>query len=240
MVRASKQSIALSASAAKSSDKSLDVENFLVETVLPVAKKEKKVSLKSKAKLDTLDVSPVSETSVPSDVVPLEETAVVAPVLESESSIEFKLSEFSSKLQLLTVALSSVRGQFKIIEKFVARELKAAKKSSSRKSKRAGNRQPSGFIRPTLISDELAEFLNKPAGTEMARTAVSKEINQYIRTNSLQDKSNGRKIIPDENLAKLLRLSVEDDLTYFNLQRYMKPHFVKVVAPAVDPLVVTL
>ena len=61
----------------------------------------------------------------------------------------------------------------------------------------------------------------------MARTEVSKEINAYIRSKSLQDKENGRKIHPDASLTKLLNIGKEDELTYFNLQRYMKHHFVK-------------
>jgi len=86
-------------------------------------------------------------------------------------------------------------------------------------------RRPSGFIAPTLISDELATFLGKPVGTMMARTDVSKEINTYIRVHGLQDIWNGRVINPDEKLRKLLRLNHGDELTYFNLQRYMKHHF---------------
>lgn len=91
---------------------------------------------------------------------------------------------------------------------------------------------PSGFVKPTLISNELAEFLGKTIGTEMARTDVSKEINAYITAHDLQDKKNGRKINADEKLSKLLRLSKEDELTYFNLQRYMKHHFIKTEAVA--------
>ena len=37
--------------------------------------------------------------------------------------------------------------------------------------------------------------------------------------------ANGRKINPDSKLAALLKLKKTDELTYFNLQRYMKPHF---------------
>ena len=88
-------------------------------------------------------------------------------------------------------------------------------------------RIPSGFVKPTLISDELAMFLGKPVGTEMARTDVSRKINSYIKENGLQDTENGRKINPDEKLRKLLALSEEDELTYFNLQKYMKHHFIK-------------
>jgi upstream activation factor subunit UAF30 len=105
--------------------------------------------------------------------------------------------------------------------------MKIAQKASSKKRRNNGNRKPSGFIKPTRISDELAEFLGKNVGTEMARTEVSKEINAYITTNDLQDKANGRKINPDDKLTKLLKLSKEDELTYFNLQRYMKHHFIK-------------
>jgi upstream activation factor subunit UAF30 len=81
--------------------------------------------------------------------------------------------------------------------------------------------------------------LEKPEGTEMARTTVTREINAYIRTNLLQDKSNGRKINPDAKLAALLKLGKTDELTYFNLQKFMSPHFaknVKVVPGAEVPL----
>jgi chromatin remodeling complex protein RSC6 len=88
------------------------------------------------------------------------------------------------------------------------------------------SRVPSAFIKPTRISDELAVFLEKDKGTKMARTEVTREINRYIRLHNLQDPSNGRKINPDVKLRSLLRLSNNDELTYFNLQRYMSPHFI--------------
>jgi chromatin remodeling complex protein RSC6 len=90
-----------------------------------------------------------------------------------------------------------------------------------------GKRVPSGFVKPSSISDELAMFLGKPAGTKMARTDVSKEINTYIRVHGLQDPFNGRRIYPDEKLKKLLGVTPNDELTYFNLQKYMKHHFHK-------------
>ena len=98
---------------------------------------------------------------------------------------------------------------------------------NAKRKRKAGNRAPSGFVKPTLISAELAKFLNKPNGTEMARTEVTREINGYIRTNSLQDKTNGRKINPDAKLLKLLKLKKGEELTYFNLQKYMAAHFAK-------------
>ena len=86
---------------------------------------------------------------------------------------------------------------------------------------------PSSFVKPTKISKELASFLGKPQGTEMARTEVTREINAYIRAHNLQDPKNGRVIRADSKLRKLLKLNKEDELTYFNLQRYMSPHFAK-------------
>ena len=61
----------------------------------------------------------------------------------------------------------------------------------------------------------------------MARTEVTREINGYIRQHSLQDPANGRRILADAKLKKLLKLKSSDELTYFNLQRYMSPHFAK-------------
>ena len=123
--------------------------------------------------------------------------------------------------------MSALKAEYRLLEKKWARELKAAQKQSSRRKRKSGNRAPSGFVKPTRISDELASFLGKEVGTEMARTAVTRDINVYIRTNNLQDAANGRKINPDDKLAALLKLQKTDELTYFNLQRYMSCHFSK-------------
>lgn len=90
-------------------------------------------------------------------------------------------------------------------------------------------REFTGFVKPSRISDELAEFLGKAIGSEIPRTVVSKEINAYIIAHRLQDPINGRKINPDEKMRKLLKITEEDELTYFNLQKYMKHHFIKPV-----------
>ena len=156
--------------------------------------------------------------------------AVVEEVLEPVDAgavMSMKLSEFNAKLQQLVGLFSAVKNDFKTLEKTVNREMKAAIKASSKKRRNTGNRKPSGFIKPTRISDELAGFLGKDIGTEMARTEVTREINTYIRAHSLQDKDNGRKIIPDTKLKGLLKIKKGEELTYFNLQKYMSPHFAK-------------
>lgn len=155
------------------------------------------------------------------------DTPVVDTQLEGDAPIAEQSIEFLAKLQQLGVLISSLKTEYRTLEKKWARELKSAQKVSSKRKRKAGNRAPSGFVKPTRISDELAKFLEKPSGSEMARTEVTRDINKYIRTNNLQDKENGRKINPDSKLATLLKLKKTDELTYFNLQRYMSPHFAK-------------
>jgi len=81
---------------------------------------------------------------------------------------------------------SSLKSKFRALEKRRTRELKLAQKATAKKKREAGNRQPSGFVKPTLVGAELANFLNKPEGTEMGRTEVTPEINKCIRAQGLQ------------------------------------------------------
>ena len=161
---------------------------------------------------------------------PVDSAAVVAVVAaDAEAPLAEQSVEFLAKLQQLGTLISSLKTEYRTLEKKWSREIKAAQKQSSKRKRKAGNRAPSGFVKPTKISDELASFLGKEKGTEMARTDVTREINTYIRAHKLQDKDNGRKIIPDTKLATLLKLKKTDELTYFNLQKYMSPHFAKAV-----------
>jgi len=209
--------------ASKSTEKSTTTSAsapVVAASAAPVADKPKV----KKTKVAAAPAEPVNElTPAPvADAAPLDAAAALA----------VKLTEFNAKLQQSVGFLSTLKNDFKTLEKIVSREMKNAQKASSKKRRSNVNRKPSGFVKPTRISDELAQFLGKTVGTEMARTDVSKEINTYIQAHGLQDKQNGRRIHPDEKLTKLLKVSKDDELTYFNLQRYMKHHFMK-ATPAV-------
>jgi chromatin remodeling complex protein RSC6 len=161
--------------------------------------------------------------------------AVEEAVPSTESLISSQFSSISSKLQQVVAFAASLRSELRSLERHAVKELRTAQKASAKKRRKVGNRAPSGFVKPTPISKELAEFLGKTDGSEMARTEVTREINAYIRNNNLQDKENGRRINPDAKLKSLLKLKKGEELTYFNLQRYMSPHFsgkVAVVASA--------
>ena len=186
------------------------------KTATPAATPAKRV------KKNATPVEPVNEVVA----APIEETVQDAPV-SATAAIGGKLGEFGAKLMQMTSLLSTLKSDYKTLEKTVSREMKVLEKASNKGRRSNANRKPSGFIKPTLISDELAAFLGKSVGTEMARTAVSKEINHYIQTHNLKDKNNGRIIHADAKLTKLLKLQKDDELTYFNLQKYMKHHFPK-------------
>jgi len=145
----------------------------------------------------------------------------------TESVISSQFSSISAKLQQVVAFAASLRSELRALERHAVKELRTAQKASAKKRRKVGNRAPSGFVKPTLISKELSEFLGKTDGAEMARTEVTREINAYIRNNNLQDKENGRRINPDAKLKSLLKLKKGEELTYFNLQRYMSPHFAK-------------
>jgi upstream activation factor subunit UAF30 len=207
-------------------EKVVIISNPVVETAATSAVEKK--SRKPKAvKTVSADVSSdVSPDVIVSISAPIVEQLTMAPheVPLAEQSIEFL-----AKLQQLGVLISSLKAEYRTLEKKWSREIKVAQKQSSKRKRKAGNRAPSGFVKPTKISDELASFLGKENGTEMARTDVTREINTYIRAHKLQDKDNGRKINPDTKLATLLKLKKTDELTYFNLQKYMSPHFAKAI-----------
>jgi upstream activation factor subunit UAF30 len=189
-----------------------------VVAAAPTTKKTKKVA----APVEVVSETPVVAVTV--STTPATEAVVVT---ESDNALAEQSAEFMSKLQQLGAIINSLKAEYKTLEKKWTRDLKIAQKLSSKRKRKAGNRAPSGFVKPTKISDELAKFLEKPTGSEMARTDVTREINTYIRAHKLQDKDNGRKINPDTKLATLLKLKKNDELTYFNLQKYMSPHFAK-------------
>ena len=192
---------------------------------------EKTTTKTTKAKAEKTTTPKTTKSKVPETDVVLTKTETDTTA-EAEKATEMAsmtsgFTDFLSKLQSFTTQIAALKAEFRNLEKRYVRELKAAQKASAKRKRKTTGRAPSGFIKPTLISNELAGFLNKPQGTEMARTEVTREINTYIHQHNLQDKENGRKINPDKKLATLLKIKSGDELTYFNLQRYMSPHFAK-------------
>ena len=124
----------------------------------------------------TKTAAPVA--AVPATPAPVETVEVKDTTADVEASLMEASTEFLAKLQQINNVITSLKSEYRTLEKKWMRELKTAMKTSSKRKRRAGNRAPSGFVKPTRISDELAKFLDKPTGSEMARTEVTRDINK--------------------------------------------------------------
>ena len=150
------------------------------------------------------------------------------------------LPDFTTPEQLLELSnrLASQMKDLRALSNDVSKALKncskLAKNGAFNKKKKqkkvrdpnAPPRAPAGFARPTQLSPELCEFLGVDRGTEIARTEVTKLMTQYIKAQNLQNPANRREINMDKKLEKLLSPPDGVTVTFFTLQKYMKPHFV--------------
>jgi upstream activation factor subunit UAF30 len=184
------------------------------------------------------------ETSRNDDVAapPQQEESVVdnpsatdASVSQQEPDVMTQLNDMSSKIAQVMSVLKVMQGQVKSAQKNVLKLQKenARKKSSKKKSggnengDDAGTRKPSGFDKPTLLSNTLCEFLELPSDSRMGRTDVTRRLTAYIKEHDLQDKKDKRQIWPDDRLRSILSISGDDVLTFFNIQKYIKHNFIK-------------
>lgn len=131
-------------------------------------------------------------------------------------------------LSAIKAQISTLQQQIKRAEKSMKRHIKVLQKDAQ-KNKNKAPRKPSGFARPCKVTNELCEFMNKEDGTEIARTEVTKALVLYIKENKLENAANSQIITPDNKLKFLLGLCDGEELTYFNIQKYMNRHFVKSV-----------
>ena len=184
----------------------------------------KKVSKVSKGK------SSKKEKVVVDKVEPVVEPVVDAVSESLESPEQSFMSEFADLASMADTMLQMAR-EFKNrvgrLEKSIAREHKQMEKKIRGKKRRATNpdAQPSGFAKPGPVSPELRKFLDLGVDELIARTEVTKAINAYCKKHDLQNADDKRKILPDAPLRKLLKMKNSDELTFFNLQTYLKVHF---------------
>ena len=106
----------------------------------------------------------------------------------------------------------------------LSKDIDAAIKASREKDKKL--RIPQRFNKPTLLSEKLADFLNKPHGTEMSRIDVTELVMQYIWDNNIEISSENKEIKCDDKLSNLLNVDEELDIvTVFNIRRYLKHNY---------------
>ena len=174
-------------------------------------------------------VAPVIELVVPVSVtepvvVPVSVTEPVATVVVEESTTELLFNKLVNQFQDVQLLMKTLHLNLKVLQKEVLKEQKDSKKKSDKK-KSDKKRLPTGFAKPSPISNSLAEFLNLPTGSELARTDVTSKVIAYVKEHNLQNPENKKQILVDNKLKQLLSVKDEDVVTYFNLQTYLKNHF---------------
>lgn len=148
---------------------------------------------------------------------PVETTADVVPV----STIE----QLAAKLVALTTAVKDAQIVLKALTKEHAALVKLQQKVEKKRS--VARSAPSGFAKPSKITAELAEFMGLAKDAEASRTDITRFITGYVRTHDLNDPKNRRLINPDAKMKKLFKLSANEQISYFQLQRLITPFIVK-------------
>ena len=143
---------------------------------------------------------------------------------EETSSLTTKFDGIVNSLSNFRSQITSLQQQLRVLEKCVTKEVNTLKKEANKKKLKT-SRKPSGFAKPSPITNDLCVFMKLPENTQVARTEVTQYIIKYIREHNLQHSDNHKIIIPDEPLKQLLGIKDGDEVTYFNLQKYMNKHF---------------
>lgn len=169
-----------------------------------------------------------------------EATVDTTPTLgvdSADASVPAEVAQ-ASEVSIDPITFSSVFAKIAIgLAKFkeIASDLKALQKDTARIAKESVRRprrvadpsaEPSGFRKPVGLSPEMAAFVGVALDAKVSRNNVTKAVTTYIKAHNLQDSPDKRVILPDDTLRALL--GVEDQkLTYFNLQSFLKKHFMK-------------
>ena len=143
-----------------------------------------------------------------------------------ENAFTSKLSLFTAKVASINKDVKELQSIGKTLEKDFNNVIKVISKQKN-KSKNSENKTASGFAMPSLLSQEMYEFLGIKEGTRVLRQDVTKRLNAYIKDNNLRREDDKRYILPDATLMKILRCTEKDEVSYFTLQRFIKHHFIK-------------
>jgi chromatin remodeling complex protein RSC6 len=155
---------------------------------------------------------------------------------QTESVFLSKLTSFLTKVSVVNKEVRELQTIGRTLEKDFNAVVRALSKKKN-KHRNNENRALSGFAMPSLLSNELYTFLDIQEGTLIPRKQVTRMLNEYIKENNLRNETDRRIILPDDNLKRIFNCTENDNVTYFNLQSYVKHHFIKeikVVVPTVE------
>ena len=197
--------------------------------------KDSKVAKEPKAKTAKAVVPSKTEVIVPTVAEP-----TVVPVATSSESSDVQLAALAEKLKALSTELSTkVRDAVKAVQEAAKTAKREARDSKKKKRKDPATMTPeekaawearranNAFLVQRPLTDELCHFMGLKSGDTRSQTQVTKFISEYVKTHSCFDPSFKRRILPNAALAKLLRVGDKDEVTYLNLQSFLKVHFIK-------------
>jgi chromatin remodeling complex protein RSC6 len=181
--------------------------------------------------------------AAPSKVVvtiPTVDTPTAVPATESTDGSDVILAGLAEKLKALGAELTTrVREATKSVADAIkatkreAREIKKKKKKNpedmtpeERKTWEA-RRANNAFLVQRPLTDELCAFMGLKSGDKRSQTEVTKFISGYVKQHNCFDPNFKRRILPNSALAKLLRVTDKEEVTYLNLQSFLKVHFIK-------------
>jgi chromatin remodeling complex protein RSC6 len=183
-------------------------------------------------------------------------TATATPVVEVVAHVETRSADaiLTGVQETLKALSSDVSSRIRAV---VHEAIEAAKalKREARDSKKRRRKDPAdmtpeeklvwearrannAFLKLRPITDELASFMGLPPKSQQSQTEVTKFISTYVKNHKCFDPNFKRRIVPDAKLTKLLRVKDGQEVTYLNLQSFLKVHFIKTVVPVVVAAVV--
>jgi len=178
-------------------------------------------------------------------IVPTVAEPTVVPVATSSESSDVQLAALAEKLKALSTELSTkVRDAVKAVQEAAKTAKREARDSKKKKRKDPATMTPeekaawearranNAFLVQRPLTDELCHFMGLKSGETRSQTQVTKFISEYVKTHSCFDPSFKRRILPNAALAKLLRVGDKDEVTYLNLQSFLKVHFIKAAPKA--------
>ena len=194
------------------------------KTTAPKEKKEKAPKAKKEKKPVTKKVE--KETAPAPAPAPVEAPVTVEAEQPSETPYLEEFTALVTELETTLNTVKTLKSRLQKLEKLVHRDHKAnLKKIRGKKRRVADPNNPSGFNKPGPVSAELRKFLGLKKDELISRTDVTKSIHNYCKDHGLQDEADKRNLKPDAPLRKLLKMGKTDELTFFNLQKYMKVHY---------------
>ena len=189
-------------------------------------KTPRKAAAKAEVVVPTVVETPVAAPAVVSDA----ETRSAATILAAlQDSLKALGTETQTRLRALIAEAGEAVKALKRDARNSKRRVKknpedmTAEERTAWEARRANN----AFLKLRPISDELASFMGLSPKSQKSQTDVTKFIATYVKEHSCFDPSFKRRIIPDAKLGKLLRVKDGQEVTYLNLQSFLKVHFLK-------------